>query len=299
MEEKTTINIISDGANWVLDSIKEDYCRNTRHNISSDGDINWVLSWWSLAHNIGRKNTVAHLHHVDQSQIRAYNFNLINNCRACIVPNEITKKLISDIVTVPVIKLPYWLLSSFTQPVESTSRINQIRGDGQKLIIGSFQKDTETVTKKPKLVKGPDRFINIVDKLNKITPVKVVLSGYDRQYVIENLNRLNIEYAYFERDPNISDLYESLDWYFVTSRYEGGPQAAIESCYKKTKVLSTNVGICPEILHKECICHNEDDFVKKVLDNLDHKEYNYNNILQYLPKTVISKYDNFFMEILK
>ena len=299
MEEKTTINVISDGANWVLDSIKKDYCINTRHNISSDANINWVLSWWSLANNIGRKNTVAHLHHIDQSQMHVYNFNLINHCKACIVPNEITKNLIASKVTAPIIKLPYWLLSSFTKPIESRSRIDQIRGSGQKLIIGSFQKDTETVTKKPKLVKGPDRFINIVEKLNQTIPVKVVLSGYDRQYVIENLNRLNIEYVYFERDPNISDLYESLDWYFVTSRDEGGPQAALESCYKKTKILSTNVGICPEILHEECICSNEDDFVRKVLDNVDYTEHNYNNILKYLPENVIPKYDNFFKEILK
>lgn len=297
MAKTTTINIISDGANWVLDAIKRDYCANTKHSISTDADIHWVLNWWSLGQHIGKKNVVAHLHHIDQSQIKAYNFDLINHCKACIVPNELTRSIITDIVNVPVVKLPYWVLSSFTQEIDPTPRIDKIRGDGSKIIIGSFQKDTSTATRQPKLVKGPDRFVNIVEKLNTITPVKVVLSGYDRSYVIENLDRLNIEYVYFERDPNISDLYDSLDWYFVTSRHEGGPQAAIECCYKKTKILATNVGICPEVLHPDCICDNEDDFVHKVLSNVDHRVYNYDNISQYLPKNVIPRYDIFFEKI--
>jgi hypothetical protein len=294
MGKDTSINIVSDGIGWVLDAIKTDFTLNTRHVVSSTGDINWILNWWALGYYTHKKNIVAHLHHVDRSQIQKYNFSLINHAKACIVPNKITQEIVQNKVSVPVVRLPYWILSPFTHKVNDKSRINSIRGDKNKLVIGSFQKDTETVSKKPKLVKGPDTFINIVEKINKIKPVKVVLSGFERSFVIDNLKRLQIEYVYFERDKNISDLYESLDWYFVTSRDEGGPQAAIECCYKKVKILSTNVGVCPEILHPDCICNNENDFIDKVFSDCDHREFNYDNIKRYLPESVIPKYDHFF-----
>ena len=50
-----------------------------------------------------------------------------------------------------------------------------------------------------------------------------------------------------------------MDLYLVTSRLEGGPQAILECAITKTPVLSTDVGIAPEILHPDSI-YNEESF---------------------------------------
>ena len=47
----------------------------------------------------------------------------------------------------------------------------------------------------------------------------------------------------------LNELYNLLDLYVVSSRVEGGPQSIIECSLTKTPIISTNVGIAPEILN--------------------------------------------------
>lgn len=91
--------------------------------------------------------------------------------------------------------------------------------------------------------------------------MKIILTGKRRQYLIENFEKLGIEYKYYEmvNFKTINDLYNILDLYLVTSRIEGGPQAIVECGLTKTPVLSTDVGIAQKILHPESI-FNEDNF---------------------------------------
>ena len=59
-------------------------------------------------------------------------------------------------------------------------------------MVGSFQRDTEGHDlKSPKLIKGPDIFIEIIKKI-KNKNLKVVLTGKRRQYVIKKLNELKV-----------------------------------------------------------------------------------------------------------
>ena len=62
-------------------------------------------------------------------------------------------------------------------------------------IIGSFQRDTEGKDlKSPKLIKGPDRFVEIVKFFAlKNDNLIVLLTGYRRQYVIKRLEEENIQ----------------------------------------------------------------------------------------------------------
>ena len=119
-------------------------------------------------------------------------------------------------------------------------------------LIGSFQRDTEgSDLKSPKLSKGPDRFIEIVKTLKeKNEKLHILLSGKRRQYVISKLLENDINFTYFEMVTNskLNELYNCLDLYIVTSRVEGGPQAVFESALTKTPIISTNVGVAPEIL---------------------------------------------------
>jgi glycosyltransferase involved in cell wall biosynthesis len=81
--------------------------------------------------------------------------------------------------------------------------------------------------------------------------LKVLLAGKRRQFVINELEKRGIEYFYYEMADFkvLNELYNLLDLYVVSSRVEGGPQSIIECSLTKTPIISTNVGIAPEILN--------------------------------------------------
>ena len=127
----------------------------------------------------------------------------------------------------------------------------------ESYVIGSFQRDTEgSDLKSPKLIKGPDRLIEIIKKkAEEIDDLIILLTGKRRQYVISELEKLKIPYKYFEmvNTEIVNELYNCLNLYIVTSRKEGGPQSIIECGLSKTPIISTDVGIASEFLHNSSI----------------------------------------------
>lgn len=120
-----------------------------------------------------------------------------------------------------------------------------------KIVIGSFQKDGNGWGEglEPKLVKGPDIFCDIVEKLAKVHPIHILLSGPARGYVINRLKEKDIPYSHFYfDDPNeVSQLYEALDLYLMTSRIEGGPKSITESWAMGVPYVGTKVGMVHDI----------------------------------------------------
>ncbi len=123
-------------------------------------------------------------------------------------------------------------------------------------LIGSFQRDTEgSDLKSPKLEKGPDVFCDYVALAKKrlegseMQPI-VLLGGWRRQYVIDRLKEMGVRYIYHELPDfeKLNEMYNALDLYVVASRYEGGPQALVECAATRTPVISTNVGLAPQVL---------------------------------------------------
>lgn len=123
--------------------------------------------------------------------------------------------------------------------------------DGE-IVIGSFQKDGVGWGDgmEPKLIKGPDVFLSAIEELRKNAPVFVLLSGPARGYVKAGLERLGVRYAHHyaaDRDE-LAKLYHALDLYLVTSREEGGPMALMESMSSGVPVVSTSVGMAPDLI---------------------------------------------------
>lgn len=121
-----------------------------------------------------------------------------------------------------------------------------------EIVIGSFQKDGEGwgAGDVPKLIKGPDVFLAAIERLAKDVPVFVLLSGPARGYVRSGLDRLGIRQSYHyapDRDE-LAKLYHALDLYLVTSREEGGPMALMESMSSGVPVVSTKVGMAPDLI---------------------------------------------------
>ena len=122
----------------------------------------------------------------------------------------------------------------------------------EEIVIGSFQKDGDGwgAGDVPKLIKGPDLFLAAIEKLAKDIPVFVLLGGPARGYVRKGLERLGVRHAYHyapDRDE-LAKLYHPLDLYLVTSREEGGPMALMESMASAVPVVSTRVGMAPDLI---------------------------------------------------
>ncbi len=121
-----------------------------------------------------------------------------------------------------------------------------------KTVIGSFQKDGVGwgEGQEPKLIKGPDVFCDVVERLARRQDVFVLLTGPSRGYVKQRLKEKGIpfQHYYFDRYEEIVRCYQALDLYLVSSREEGGPLAVLESMSAGIPVVSTRVGLAPDII---------------------------------------------------
>lgn len=117
--------------------------------------------------------------------------------------------------------------------------------------IGSFQKDGDGWGEgnSPKMIKGPDIFCDVIEKLNKRYPVFVLLTGPARGYVKNRLDKAGIPFKHFylKNYLNIVKFYKALDLYLISSRAEGGPKALLESFASGVPLVSTDVGMVHDI----------------------------------------------------
>lgn len=142
----------------------------------------------------------------------------------------------------------------FRPPTEEERRTARARlgVPGGALCIGSFQKDGVGWGEglEPKLIKGPDVFVEAAARLAKEFPVFVLLTGPARGYVMRGLEKRGVPYGHiFHKDyQRISTSYHALDLYLVTSREEGGPQALLESMASGVPLVSTRVGMAEDVI---------------------------------------------------
>lgn len=119
------------------------------------------------------------------------------------------------------------------------------------ICIGSFQKDGEGWGEgnSPKMVKGPDIFCEVVERLKEKYPIFVLLSGPARGYIKKRLYSSGIPFRhfYFKNYLNIARLYRALDLYVVSSRAEGGPKSLLESFASGVPLVSTDVGMVHDL----------------------------------------------------
>ena len=120
-------------------------------------------------------------------------------------------------------------------------------------VVGSFQKDGDGWGEgtSPKLIKGPDVLLAVLDRLrNRVPELHVLLSGAARGYVKHGLDQLGIPHThlYLERYADMARLYQAVDLTLVTSREEGGPKAVLESMASGVPLVSTRVGQAADLV---------------------------------------------------
>ncbi|MBN2088397.1 glycosyltransferase family 4 protein [candidate division KSB1 bacterium] len=158
--------------------------------------------------------------------------------------------LSSGIDPAKVFIIPIGINSAFfhKQTQQSKMSVRKRLGIPQSaVVVGSFQKDGVGWGEgnEPKLIKGPDVFLQTIARLKtQIPEIFILLSGPARGYIKQGLHKLNVPYRhiYLKSYPEIGILYQALDLYLVASRQEGGPKAVLESMMSGVPLVTTRVG---------------------------------------------------------
>lgn len=299
--------------NWIVDRMGKEYLEYSSHkisltNIEEDTDIIWLLASWCWnqipIEILARKKVICTIHHEVPEKFdetRKRNFLLRDKfVNHYLTYTNQTKQLIQSLSDKPVTIISHWINDKIWYDKDKDKCRSSLSLPKDKFLIGSFQRDTEgSDLKTPKLEKGPDIFVKKVLDIAKFkNNIHVVLSGWRRQYVINELINNNIEYSYIELpdQSKINDLYNCLDLYIVSSRCEGGPQAIFECAQTKTPIISTKVGQS-FFLSDSCI-YNPNDMIEKSKINMAEEclEFNFKAIENNIISTFVNNYDNFFME---
>ena len=123
------------------------------------------------------------------------------------------------------------------------------------ICIGSFQKDGVGWSEglQPKFIKGPDIFLEVIQNLKSHIPIMVLLSGPARGYVKQGLEKIGVPYRHIKvkHYQDMCKLYHALDLYLVTSREEGGPLGVLESLATGIPIISSRVGLAPDLIQHE------------------------------------------------
>tara|TARA_A100001011_G_scaffold132530_1_gene139668 strand:- start:430 stop:1371 length:942 start_codon:yes stop_codon:yes gene_type:complete len=296
--------------NWVVDRFRSEwneYNYKTVNSIySKNVKIIWIIAPWTWrklsSNRLNNQKVICTIHHIDEdkfdNEAKEEFYNRDKTVDAYHAISEATKKQIQKLTDKKIYTIPFWINQNiFTQLSNKLEIRNEYSIDEEAYLIGSFQRDTEGYDlKSPKLSKGPDRFLNLIDNISlQKNNLQILLTGKRRNYLIEELKKRKIKFYYHEMvDFNtLNKLYNTLDLYLVTSRYEGGPQAILECGITRTPILSTRVGIAPEILHEKSIFSMEN--FNKAEPDLD---FAYDKSSQLKIPTGFRKFNKMFSDFL-
>ena len=251
---------------WIVDRFRSEWYENNK-NISTTSilkaDIIWIMAPWMWKKIpkffLKRKIVLCTYHHFVESKFSKLDFDdldqYVNSYHAI---SKYTEMQLRELTNKNIFTQPFWVNQKIWFPIENKEAIRKdFDFSKDDYLVGSFQRDTESADfKSPKLEKGPDIFFKIVSEINKDKKnLLVVLTGKNRQYLIEKFTQHHIRYKYFEMidQKKMNQLYNILNLYIVSSRVEGGPQSILECSAVNTPIISTDVGVANKILHTDSI----------------------------------------------
>lgn len=258
--------VLPPNENWIVDQMVNDWYKYnpdiSTKNIN-EADVIWLLADWTWnkvpASILSQKRVLTSVHHIVPEKFNIQEFQYRDSfTHVYHVPNEHTKTFIQSYTKKDIVTIPYWANQNIWG-------VSGLRDDLRKkfgipteaYVVGSFQRDTEgSDLVSPKLEKGPDLFVDAILKLYETKKnLVVLLAGWRRQYIINRLKANSVPFIYAELpdQPILNELYQTLDLYLVTSRYEGGPQALIECGLTNIPVCSRDVGIASVVLEPHSI----------------------------------------------
>lgn len=265
-----TVFVLPPGENWIVDRFVKEWYEDNPDICTNDpakADVIWLLAdwcWQRLPFDLlEKKKVITTLHHVvpekfgPLERIDFMQRDLITDVYH--VPNQRTLQFIRQLTQKPIHEIPYWANQRIWCKTGNKQDIRDLLCvPRDAFVIGSFQRDTEgSDLVSPKREKGPDLLADAIIKLAKSQepPIHVLLGGWRRQYIIARLKKAHVKYTYIELPPQhiINDMYQALDLYLITARYEGGPQALLECGLLGIPCRSRPVGMVEHVLPREAI----------------------------------------------
>lgn len=302
------IYINSAKENWVVDRFIDEWNKfnfKQSKNFRFGDKIVWLIAPWTWR-KIPKKyliknKVVCTIHHIDEDKFKSNEeIEFIDRDKFVDYYHVISSKTFDQVIKLtdkPVHKIPFWVNQNLWFEIKNKELLRQKYSvDLDSYLVGSFQRDTEGHDLvSPKLSKGPDRFLEIAEYLNtKNENLQIILTGKRRNYILDELSRREISYKYFEMTSfqNLNELYNILDLYIVSSRYEGGPQSILETAMTRTPIISTDVGIASEILDKKSIFN-----MNNYKDAVPNTDISYQNAKRYLIPEGFKEFNKLFSEI--
>ena len=261
--------ILIESQKWICDRLKDQFIEHFPDTTKKpdEADYIWYIAPWNYLyipegydeqewHSVLQiKKVIATIHHIDQDYLSEgkykRQFKFIKKYASII--HSICPQTTRDIkkycdFEAPIITKYLWVKDPQFYPINSDQKIvlKQKYGIGNEegsFVVGNFQNEKKS--------KAPEIFLKIVlDMIGMGRKIEVVLCGRNRQFLIENLDKMGVKYHYYQMVPleTINELYNCLDLYIVSSRYEGGPRSIIECALTRTPIISTRVGIAPEFM---------------------------------------------------
>jgi glycosyltransferase involved in cell wall biosynthesis len=282
-------------------------------------DVLHLVRWNSLINTprellVGRR-VMSHLTHAPETAFAEAEFSHVGKIVQLWVVRSTQAHQTFSARGLRTVHIPYAYDPAIFFPIpKDDPRLQSLRDEwkvpSDAFLVGSFQRDTEgSDLISPKLIKGPDIFLECVLLLREHMPnLHVVLAGPRRFWLRQKLAECGIPHTFIGKDVHGDDikfnvvsqqtinlLYNLVHVYLVTSRMEGGPQAILEASATGCKILSTAVGHVEDFLHKDCIFHSPQDVVEKICaDDLlaNTVSYNAKSVERATPKALLPLWDD-------
>jgi glycosyltransferase involved in cell wall biosynthesis len=283
------VYVLAPNEDWIVDRfVKEWNEDNSDISVTNPkrADVIWLFADWCFNQIpyelLANKRVITTIHHIVPEKFKTqqlYEFRARDSITSVYhVPNEHTKKFIEPLTTKPIHVIPYWANQKIWKKTSTKFELREkYKIPQDAFVVGSFQRDTEGAgisqgIYQPKLEKGPDLLADYLESVGKIkNNLYVVLAGWRRQYLIERLSAANILHSYIDKPEQIvlNDLYQTLDLYSVSARYEGGPQSLLECGLLDVPMVSRDVGMATQVLCPSAIRNNLTDAVASI-PNVEH-----------------------------
>jgi len=255
--------------NWIVDRQRQEFISHNKTlttSLVSRSNLIWLIApWtWRKINNkfLESRKVICTIHHIDESKFHDEKNEFFERDKFVNLYHATsirTLEQLKKITNKEILYEPYWINPKIWFEIKNKENLrSQFKIDDSVFTIGSFQRDSEGHNPNlPKLSKGPDRLVEIIQhyKKKKDNKILLVLSGKRRDFLINELNKLGINYLYKEMADlkTINELYNLLDLYIVSSRFEGGPQSVLECAITKTPIISTDVGLASSVLSPSSI----------------------------------------------
>jgi hypothetical protein len=188
----------------------------------------------------------------------------------------------------PAVHIPYTIDPKLFFPIEDKKALRWEFGIPEDAyVIANFHRDTEGADlKTPKFQKAPEMMVAILKRVRQTGgSFHVLLAGPRRHWIRAELDREGIPFTFvgqasiagddfgkniLSRDT-LNRLYNAADLHLVTSRWEGGPQSAMEAAACRIKQLCPPIGVARDILEPCSLFCSASEAAARIIEDIANR----------------------------